>query len=144
MESDNITRLLDKYFEAETTLVEEQYLKAYFAKKDGIAPHLKQYASMFRYITATKKDTYTKPLPQGQKAKSYIWAAAAAVLAIAVFSITATMQTNKGLEDQYSQAEIAAAQEAFSLFTKTFNKGTTQLHHLDTFEENTNKFLINP
>ena len=43
------TELLDRYFEGETTLAEEQALAGYFAHPDNVAPELRQYAPLFAY-----------------------------------------------------------------------------------------------
>ena len=59
MEFANIEELLKKYINAETTLKEEAYLKAYFSSED-IAPHLAEYQIMFTYFKTSKKDRFTK------------------------------------------------------------------------------------
>ncbi len=59
MESQIIEKLLDRYFEGETTGAEEAKLKAYFSSGD-VAPHLQQYIPMFCYFEQAKTDTFTK------------------------------------------------------------------------------------
>ena len=46
-----IEQLLERYFEAETTLKEEQILKAFFEQNDEDMPEsLRQYRSLFEAI----------------------------------------------------------------------------------------------
>ena len=55
---------------------------------------------------------------------------------------TRTSVVSERLDEAYTAAEIASAQEAFALLAMNFNKGTEQLYHLEEFEKSTNKFLI--
>lgn len=43
-----IEQLLDRYFDCQTTLQEEQILRAFFAQED-VPEHLAQYAQLFQY-----------------------------------------------------------------------------------------------
>ena len=80
----------------------------------------------------------------------YTWGSVAAMVLIMVgiyFSIdtASTLRPSENdfasLEDEYTQEEIAAAQEALALLSTKFNEGTEQLSHLNEFEKNTNRFL---
>ncbi len=59
MELDRIERLLEKYFEAETTEAEEQVLRDYFTG-DSVAEHLEQYSAMFSFFSSAKQETVYK------------------------------------------------------------------------------------
>ena len=59
MALDRIEKLLEKYFEAETTIAEEKELKDYFASSD-VAQHLEQYKLLFGYFSEAKKQEYIK------------------------------------------------------------------------------------
>lgn len=139
MELDNIDKLLEKYFEATTTVAEEKAIKAYFSNGE-IAPHLEQYGPMFTHYTNTKKERYTKPLPVKAKNHKPIWLSIAASIVL-LFGIYFLQPKNESLENEYTQEEIAAAQEAFELLAFNFNKGSKQITYLGEFEKNTNKFL---
>lgn len=141
MELDRIEKLLEKYFEATSTVAEEETLKAYFLK-DNVASHLKQYAPMFNYFSGAKEERFTKQVPLKPRRNYLKWASVAAVAVFMVglyFYRPAPAPVT--LADEYTQEEIESAQEAFALLAMNFNKGTEQLYHLEEFQKTTNKFL---
>ena len=147
MESHNIEKLLEKYFEATTTVAEEETLREYFAS-ESVATHLEQYAPMFQYLSYAKEERFTKQVPihTGRRKLLFRWVsvAAVAVLLIGIYlnqNTDQSIETGQSIEEVYTQEEIAEAQEALSLLAINFNKGATQLSHLGEFEKNTNKFL---
>jgi len=142
MESHNIEKLLEKYFEATTTVVEEETLRNYFLQ-ESVATHLEQYRPMFQYLSHAKEERFTKQVPinTGRKKQLFRWVSVAAV-ALLFIGVYFTRTTEESLEDIYTQEEIAAAEEALSLLAMNFNKGTDQFEHLEEFDKNTTKFLI--
>lgn len=139
MELDNVEKLIEKYFEATTTVAEEETLRNYFSQ-ESVAPHLEQYTPMFQYFSSAKKERFTKQVPLKPRRKRYGWISAAAAVAICVglyFN-----QPEPDPMDGFTQEEIASAQAALALLGDSFNKGTNQISHLAEFEKNTNKFLI--
>ncbi len=141
MELDKIEKLLGKYFEATTTVAEEQILREYFSN-ENIPAHLEQYAPMFQYFSFAKEERYTKQLPLKTKNTFYKWASVAAVAVFMIgFYFYDPNPEPVSLADQYTEEEIASAQEALALLAMNFNKGTEQLYHLEEFEKTTNKFL---
>ena len=141
MESHNIEKLLEKYFEANTTVAEEEILRKYFSQ-ESFPTHLEQYSSIFQYYNQTKEERFTKQVPIKTNVRKQIfrWVAVAAV-AVLLVGVYFTRTSEETLEDTYTQEEIAAAEEALSLLAINFNKGTDQFTHLEEFEKNTNKFL---
>jgi len=148
MDSHRIEKLIAKYLEAKTTLEEEASLKDYFAQ-NTVAPHLEEYAPMFQYFAAAKQEEYTQKLPIDYASNTttkkfnlnYKWLSIAA-MGVLMFGIYFANINTMALEDEYTQEEIAQAQQALSLLSMNFNKGSKQLTHLKEFEKNTNKFLI--
>lgn len=139
MELTKIEELLEKYFEATTTIAEEKALKAYFSK-DVIAPHLIPYQSIFTHFTKAKDDTFTKNVSLKSKNNTYKWMSIAAVIML-LFGIYFLQPKKQTLEAEYTQEEIASAQEALKLLAFNFKKGSQQINYLEEFEKNTNKFL---
>ena len=129
---------MKKYFEATTTVAEEETLRDYFSQ-ESVASHLEQYTPMFQYFSNAKKERFTKQVPLKPRKRRYGWISAAAVVAICVGLY---FNQPKTIEEVYTQEEIAAAQEALALLGDNFNMGTQQISHLGEFEKNTNKFLI--
>lgn len=146
MESDKIEKLLEKYFEADTTASEEADLRAYFSQ-DEVAEHLEHYAPMFRYFSKEKEERFTKVILQPKAVSTrkmwYSWASAGAIVLLLIGAYFNTSSASSTLEDEYTIEEIAAAQEALSLLSINFNKGAEQIAYLEEFEKNTNRFLDN-
>lgn len=139
----HIETLLEKYFEATTTVAEEKELRAYFSR-EGLPAHLQEYQPLFQYTFKAGEETYTKALPSKPKKKRiydlrWVAVAAVAVISFGIFFPSGTPT----LEDQYSAEELAAAQKALELFGSNFSKGTEGLTYLSEFERNTNRFLPN-
>jgi hypothetical protein len=148
MESDRIEKVLEKYFEATTTVSEEAMLRTYFSQ-DGVAEHLQQFAPMFQYYREAKEEQFTKQVrlksPQGKSIRKlwYTWGSVAAmvVIMVGVYFNFNTPTPSGTLADEYTREEIVAAQEALALLSTNFSKGTEQLSYLSEFERNTNRFL---
>ncbi|WP_224483268.1 hypothetical protein [Robertkochia aurantiaca] len=139
----HIETLLEKYFEAATSIREEEELKAYFSG-DEVAPHLEEYRPLFNYFSVAQEETYSKEIPlKPATSRGYLkWISVAAAVAVTM-GIFFDQQSSPSLEEQYTQEEIRSAQLALSMFSKNFSKGTDGLSYLTEFEKNTNKFLTN-
>lgn len=160
----SIEKLLEKYDNGETTLKEEQQIKAYFAQ-DNVAPHLESYKTMFQYFNNTKQELYTKDVPLKPR-KNYIYqwisVAAVAVLMLGIFipnilggekgqvyteaeqreALEAYNQTKKALSMLSSNFNDAASSvNALGLVSTSFNKGAEQVNHVSEFSKTTNKLL---
>lgn len=130
----SIEKLLEKYDNGETTIKEEQQLKAYFAQED-VAPHLESYRVMFQYFNTTKQELYTKDVPLKPK-KSYIyqWISVAAVAVLMLGIIIPNIFGNQvaTFEDLSAEEQVVyyQAQEALAMFGANFNKGVASVNAL--------------
>ncbi|WP_340198956.1 hypothetical protein [Ascidiimonas sp. W6] len=140
MESVNIEKLLEKYFEATTTVAEEKMLQTYFSGKE-VAPHLEEYRSMFTYFSNAKEEQYTRPVPLNPMRKSnlYKWISVAAVAVIS-FGIYFGNEIQEQREIELAYEET---QKAFELIAQNLDRGTEKMEYLTEFNNTKNKILIN-
>ncbi|MEP3209628.1 MAG: hypothetical protein ABJN95_10585 [Maribacter sp.] len=140
MESDKIEKLIEKYFEATTTVAEEETIRAYFSQAD-VAAHLEQYAPMFRYFSDAKEEKYTKNLPLDTIAKvtkkrfPYRWLSVAAA-GLIMFGIYFGNRYQEQQEAEYAYQET---KKALDLLAQNFNRGTEKVAYLNQFEETKQK-----
>lgn len=138
MELKIIEQLLEKYFDATTTIAEEQQLKAYFASST-VAPHLEQYRPLFGYFTAESNQQFTKPLPLKSKKLSGKWLSVAASLVFITGMLTYYNYTDANQEDlgTFNDPEVAfrETQKALNMVSKNVNKGVNSLDYLKQYEE---------
>lgn len=135
----NIENLLEKYFEATTTVTEEEALREYFAQ-ESVATHLEQYRPMFNYFSKAKEEQYTKQVPLNTRRKfNYKWISVAAV-AVLFLGLYFGPDQYQDYQDR-REAELAYQQtkEALNLLAVNFGKGTEKMTYLKEFEATTSK-----
>lgn len=157
----SIEQLLEKYDNGETSLKEEQRLKAYFAQ-DNVPPHLESYKAMFQYFNSTQKEQYTKDVPlKPRKSYIYQWISVAAVavlmLGIMIPNVLGGAVSEEELTSE-QQLAIQQTKEVFEILGEKFNqgqsqmgvlslassnfvKGAEQVNYISEFSETTNKFF---
>lgn len=98
MEYNEIKRLLDRYFDGETTLDEEQTLRCYFSSATDIPADLRYAAPMFAY--AAGKRAQTRPVAAKAAPKRLLrrrfGAVAAATVAAACIAIGVVTVSRSG------------------------------------------------
>ncbi len=109
MELDNIEKLLEKYFEASTTVVEEEELRDYFSQ-EKVATHLEQYKPMFNYFSKAKEERYTKQVPLKPSVNYYKWISVAAAVVL-TFGIYFGNQIQEKKKAEYAYQETKKAFE---------------------------------
>ena len=140
MESDKIEKLVEKYFEATTTVAEEETLRTYFSQ-EGVAKHLEQYTPIFQYFSGAKKEKFTKQLPlaiiaSGTKRRfNYKWLSIAAV-GLLMFGIYFGNRYQEQQEAAYAYQET---KKAMNLLAENFSRGTEKVAYLNQFEETKQK-----
>ena len=142
MESKAIERLLEKYMEAESTLQEENELRAYFSSGQ-VAPHLQEYAPMFTYFESSKAENFSGKVSfPSERRKVYSWVAVAASIVImaSVFIQDTTHTSELGT---YEDPELAMqkTKEALNMVSQLMHSGTEDLGHLREFDRTKNKIL---
>lgn len=145
MESKAIENLIEKYLEAETSVREEERLRAYFSKGD-VAPHLQQYAPMFNYFDVAREESYSgKVYINSGRKKVYSWVAVAASI---VILLGVALQQNNDINEfgTYEDPELAMqkTKEALEMVSRYMNTGTEDLGYLQEFNSTKNKIVKNP
>ncbi len=145
MELSNIEKLLEKYFEGETTISEEKELKVYFTR-ETVPSHLERYKDLFQYFSEESQVKATRglPLQSGTKNSRYMWigvaASVALVVGLFVSNLAPNQQENLGT---YEDPEVALqkTKEVLNLVSQYMNEGKGGLVYLNEFENTKNKFI---
>ena len=145
MELNRIEKLLENYFQGETNLVEEQELKNYFAS-GNVAPNLKQYQSMFGYLSEAKNEKFTKEIVIHPKKKNTVWLSIAAsvtiLLGVGVFSYLnmETKTKTTGELGTYDDPEVAfrETQKALNMVSENVNVGIKSVEYVNEYQESRN------
>ncbi len=142
MESGKIEKLLDNYFEATTTVAEEEALKEYFSG-DEVAPHLEKFSPLFNYLSHAKEERFTKQVPLKPRKFNYRWISVAAAVILAV-GIYFGPDTYRDYQEQ-REAEYAyqETKKALSLLASNLERGTEKVAYLNEFEQATQKIYKN-
>jgi len=156
MESAKIRELVEKYWEGDTTLEEEEQLRDYFSQEE--APEgLKNEAVLFRYyrtntrfrtLDAQFDDQLVQRIERKQSRQRWLVfrpmmsAAAVVVLLLAAVVLFRTEPENPApaittTEDTYEDPRLAYEQtkEALLLVSSLMNEGTQHIEKLETFSE---------
>ncbi|WP_310555828.1 hypothetical protein [Flavobacterium sp.] len=145
MESNNIEILIEKYFQAETSIAEEKELRSYFSTPN-VAPHLEQYKAMFGFFTETKKQEFTQEIPLKTKKRNVRWLTVAASIVILLgmgtfFLINDTTLETKNELGSYDNPEEAfkETQKALALLSSNVNVGIESVMYVQEYEITKNR-----
>ena len=147
MELDRIEKLLEKYFEGETSIAEEKELKDYFTSSD-VAQHLEQYKPIFGYATQAKQEQFTATIPlKTKKRSSVVWlsvaASVAVLLSVSLFTFNHYNQPVSEDLGTYDDPEVAfrETQKALALISRSVNKGIESMEYINEYEQSKNKIF---
>ncbi|GAA6764308.1 hypothetical protein AAFH68_02370 [Flavobacterium sp. CGRL1] len=149
MELDKIENILEKYFQGETTIAEENQLKEYFSSSD-VAQHLEQYKPIFGYFSQVKQQKSTQEIPLKTKKRNVAWLSIAAsivvLLGIGTYYFTGekttsvTAQSELGTYDDPEEA-LKATQKALSLLSSNVNVGIESVQYINEYEQSKNRIF---
>jgi hypothetical protein len=150
MEFNKIENILEKYFEGETIIAEENELKEYFSSSN-VAQHLEQYKPMFGYFSQVKEQKSTQEIPLKTKKRNVAWLsiAASAVVLLGVgtyFYVSeknatqVVAQSELGTYDDPKEA-LAATQKALALLSNKVNVGIESVQYINEYEQSKNKIF---
>ncbi len=152
MDSKQIDELLNKYWNCETSLEEEQQLKAYFRGKEIPEQH-RDTAALFRYFDEHKKkgindtsfehDVLQKVKPRGKMVKllynSMRIAAGIAVLVVATYLVRNEIRKSSPQEivDTYDDPKLAfeETKKALMMISKSFGSAENKARKIKMFNE---------
>jgi len=149
MEFDKMEALLEKYFEGETSIAEENELKDYFSSSD-VAPHLEQYRPLFGYFAEAKGQKFTNTVSLISKKPKAVWWSIAASVAVLIgvgtytyFNTTTTSKERKEL-GTYDDPEEAfeATQKALAMLSNNVNVGVEGVQYLKVYEVTKEKVFV--
>jgi 7-cyano-7-deazaguanine synthase in queuosine biosynthesis len=135
MELDRIEQLLEKYFDAETSIAEENELRDYFSSPD-VAQHLEQYQSMFTFFTNAKEETSAGLKPLQSKKRNVAWLSLAASVVVLLGIGTFTFLNQEKDLGTYDNPEVAfrETQKALQLLSGNVNKGVESVQYVGAYE----------
>jgi len=147
MELDRIENLLEKYFEGETTIAEENELKIYFSSSD-VAQHLNHYRGMFGYFSAAKEQKFEKELPSKittKKKVAWLSIAASIVILLGLFTFYNQNMTQNQDLGTYDDPEKAfqETQKALNLLSKNVNVGVEGMQYVQEYQQSTELIFKN-
>ncbi|TCN56602.1 hypothetical protein D0809_15820 [Flavobacterium circumlabens] len=150
MELNKIENILEKYFQGETTVAEENELKEYFSSPD-VAQHLEQYKPMFGYFSQVKEQKSTQEIPLQTKKRNVAWLSIAASFVVLLGIGTYFFVIEKNAAPVVAQSELgtydnpeeamAATQKALSLLSSNVNVGIGSVQYIKEYEQSKNKIF---
>ena len=138
MELNRIETLLEKYFQGETSVLEEKELKNYFSSLD-VAQHLEQYKPLFGYFSEAKDQEFKQTIPLQAKKRNVRWLSIAAsvvvLLGISTFTYLHQPEETNDLGTYESPEEaFEATQKALSMLSKNVNVGIESVTYINEFQ----------
>jgi hypothetical protein len=148
MDYNIILTLLNKYFEGNTSLAEEQMLHKYFLQTENIASELLYAKEMFLHFSNEKNIQYIKPITikvsntHNKQLIRIISLAASIAILIGVLFFVNRKPTEETVYAYINGAPITnmdsaliQTKKALFLISNNFNQGTRELNQISKFNE---------
>ncbi|MEC4005270.1 hypothetical protein OX283_011425 [Flavobacterium sp. SUN052] len=148
MALDNIEKLVEKYFEGETSIAEENELKIYFSSTN-VAQHLEQYQPIFGYFSQAKEQQFTQEIPlKARKRDVVMWLLiAASVVVLLGVGTFMYFETNKSEQfvacspEDNPQLALEQTQKALALVSEHLNTGIESVNYINEYENSKNRIF---
>jgi hypothetical protein len=144
MESNKIETLLEKYFQGETSIAEENQLRDYFSSPN-VSPNLEQYKPIFGYLALAKEQNFEQKIVLKSKKRNLAWLSIAAsvvvLLGIGTYSYFNYYNINQNQDlGTYDDPEIAfrETQKALSMLSTHLNTGIESVQYIQEYENSKN------
>ncbi|PKB17696.1 hypothetical protein [Flavobacterium sp. 5] len=148
MEFNKTEALLEKYFEGETSIAEENELKNYFSSQN-VAPHLEQYKPLFGYFVEAKKENLEKNVPLIPKKQNKTWLSIAASIVVLmgvgtyIYFNTDKEKENAALGTYEDPKEaLEATQKALAMLSNHVNTGVEGIQYIQVYELTKSKVFV--
>ena len=144
MELAKIEKLLDAYFEGNTSLEEERILRNYFTQ-DIVPANLQEYKLMFDYFANSKAEVSSQPIQVKpiKKAWNLKWLSIAAslLLLFAIYKINLNTSDFSDKERVEAQKAYVESQKAFKLISKSLQRGNGAIAYAQDYQVTKNKIF---
>jgi hypothetical protein len=144
MELARIEKLLEAYFEGNTTLAEEKSLRKYFTS-EIVAPQFQKYQPLFESFKIAQQEVSQRELiiPKSNMLNPKVWWYGVAASAVVAIMIASFMFSGSSMSHEEKEALTAfnESKKAMLLLSKNFNNGAGKLAVLNQFTENKNRIL---
>jgi hypothetical protein len=150
MELNKIENILEKYFQGETSIAEENELKEYFSSSN-VAQHLEQYKPIFGYFSKVKEQKSTHEVPLQTKKRNVAWLSIAASAVVLLGIGTYFYMSEKNATPVVAQSELgtydnpekafAETQKALALLSNNVNVGIESVQYIKEYEQSKNKIF---
>jgi hypothetical protein len=141
MELNKIEILLEKYFQGETSIAEENELRNYFSSPD-VAQHLEQYKPMFGYFSLPKEQMLKQEIPQQAKKRYVVWLSIAASVVVLLGIGTYVFYNYDNANEKqdlgtYDDPEVALreTQKALALLSNHVNVGIESVYYIKEYQD---------
>ena len=144
MELDKIKIQIEKYFKSETTIAEENELRAYFSSSD-VPSSLEQYKPIFSHLDLEKNPKFDQEILLKSRNRNWLWLSVMATVVI-LLGVGAFGYFNfyNPRQDEnlgtYDDPEVAfkETQKALSRLSTNLNTGIESMHYIEEYENSKN------
>lgn len=138
---DRIEKLIEKYFEGETSIAEENELKVYFSSTD-VAQHLKQYQTIFGYFSQAKEQQFTQEIPLETKKRNIVMWLSVAASVVVMLGVGTFMYFESNKSQQFAacspednpELALQQTQKALALVSEHLNTGIESVSYINEYE----------
>jgi len=141
MELHKIKQILEKYFNAETSIKEEKELINYFSSSD-VASELLSYRGMFVYFSIEKTTQSDKKFVLHKKSNTKKWLSIAASFTLLLSIGFFMLQTEDLGTFDDPQIAFIETQKTLSLVAENIDKGKEKIYLLQEYQNAKNKIFI--
>jgi hypothetical protein len=145
MELNKIELLIEKYFQGETSIAEENELRTYFSSLN-VAQHLEQYKPLFGYLSLAADQNFAPEislLPKSRDKKHNVAWLSIAASVVVLMGIGTYVYYNyedaNGKQDlgTYDDPEVAfkQTQKALALLSNHVNVGIESVKYIEEYQE---------